>query len=115
MFWQALSAMRDLRRLHEIASILVRYGFGDMVRRIGLSKALERAGTALHWSEAADFAHMTPPNECGGHWRRWGRLSSNSARCSLPGSICSNPSGPPNSGNCRTVRRPPLGSRIPAA
>ncbi|MFT3760626.1 ABC1 kinase family protein [Thauera sp.] len=61
MFWQALTTMRDLGRLHEIASILVRYGFGDIVRRMGLANALERAGTALHWSEAADFAHMTPP------------------------------------------------------
>jgi len=61
MLWQALTAMRDLRRLHEIASILIRYGFGDMVRRMGLSNALERAGTALHWNEATDFAHMTPP------------------------------------------------------
>ncbi|MCV2217155.1 ABC1 kinase family protein [Thauera sp. Sel9] len=61
MFWQALTTMRDLGRLHEIASILVRYGFGDIVRRMGLANALERTGTALHWSEAADFAHMTPP------------------------------------------------------
>lgn len=61
MFWQALTTMRDLGRLHEIASILVRYGFGDVVRRMGLANALERAGTALHWREAADFAHMTPP------------------------------------------------------
>lgn len=61
MFWQALTTMRDLGRLHEIASILVRYGFGDIVRRMGLANALERAGTALHWREAADFAHMTPP------------------------------------------------------
>ncbi|WP_341646302.1 hypothetical protein [Thauera sp. SDU_THAU2] len=49
MFWQALTTMRDLGRLHEIASILVRYGFGDIVRRMGLANALERAGTALHW------------------------------------------------------------------
>lgn len=61
MLWQTLTAMRDLGRLHEIASILIRYGFGDMVRRIGLSNTLERAGQVLHWDDAANFAHMTPP------------------------------------------------------
>lgn len=61
MLWQALTAIRDLGRLHDIASILVRYGFGDMVRRIGLANALERAGCALHWSNAEEFAHLPPP------------------------------------------------------
>ena len=61
MLWQALTAIRDLGRLHDIASILVRYGFGDMVRRIGLANALERAGRALHWSNAEEFAHLPPP------------------------------------------------------
>src|SRR5690606_3680005 len=42
-------------------SILIRYGFGDMVRRLGLANALERAGKALHWSEARDLARMAPP------------------------------------------------------
>ncbi len=32
--------MRDLGRLHDIASILIRYGFGDMVRRMGLAATL---------------------------------------------------------------------------
>ena len=49
MFWQALLAVRDLGRLHDIASILIRYGFGGLVRRIGLANALERAGRALRW------------------------------------------------------------------
>ena len=61
MLWQALAAMRDLGRLHDIASILVRYGFGDLVRRIGLANVLERAGRALHWSKAEEFAHLPPP------------------------------------------------------
>lgn len=60
MLWQALTAVRDLGRLHDIASILVRYGFGDMVRRVGLANALERAGRALHWSNAEEFAHLPP-------------------------------------------------------
>ena len=61
MLWQALTAVRDLGRLHDIASILIRYGFGDMVRRMGLANALERAGRALHWNEADQLAHLPPP------------------------------------------------------
>ena len=61
MLWQALTAVRDIGRLHDIASILIRYGFGDMVRRMGLANALERAGRALHWSNAEEFAHLPPP------------------------------------------------------
>ncbi|HCX33540.1 MAG TPA: ubiquinone biosynthesis protein UbiB [Rhodocyclaceae bacterium] len=61
MLWQALTAVRDLGRLHDIASILIRYGFGDMVRRMGLANALERAGRALHWHEAEELAHLPPP------------------------------------------------------
>lgn len=61
MLWQALMAARDLGRLHEIASILIRYGFGDMVRRMGLANALERTGRALRWNEAAELAQLEPP------------------------------------------------------
>ncbi|MDD5336663.1 MAG: AarF/UbiB family protein [Rhodoferax sp.] len=61
MLWQALTTMRDLGRLHDIASILIRYGFGDMVRRMGLANALERVGRALHWNEAEELAHLEPP------------------------------------------------------
>ena len=61
MFWQALVAARDFGRLHEIASVLIRYGFGDMVRRMGMANALERAGRALLWQHADELAHMEPP------------------------------------------------------
>ena len=61
MLWQAISAVRDVGRLHDIASILIRYGFGDLVRRMGLANALERAGRALHWNNAEEFAHLPPP------------------------------------------------------
>ena len=61
MFWEGLSAARDLGRLHDIASILIRYGFGDAVRRLGLSSALEQAGKALHWKDAEQYARMEPP------------------------------------------------------
>lgn len=61
MLWQALSTVRDLGRLNDIASVLIRYGFGDMVRRMGLANALERTGRALHWHEAEELAHLDPP------------------------------------------------------
>ena len=61
MLWQAMTAVRDLGRLHNIASILIRYGFGDMVRRMGLANMLERTGRALHWNEAQELAHLEPP------------------------------------------------------
>lgn len=46
---ETLAAARDLGRLHEIASVLVRHGMSDLVRRLGLSGALERAGRLLHF------------------------------------------------------------------
>lgn len=61
MWWQALGAVRDFGRLHEIASILIRHGFGDMVQRVGLAKALERAGRALRWREPQEHAALDPP------------------------------------------------------
>jgi ubiquinone biosynthesis protein len=61
MLWEALGAARDLGRLHDIASVLIRFGFGDMVRRVGLSNALERAGKVLHWKEATELAQLEPP------------------------------------------------------
>jgi ubiquinone biosynthesis protein len=61
MLWQALESMRDLGRLHEIAVILIRYGFGDVVRRMGLANALERAGRTLRWRDAEELAQLPPP------------------------------------------------------
>ncbi|MEB2318303.1 MAG: AarF/UbiB family protein [Pseudomonadota bacterium] len=61
MLWQTLSSVRDIGRLHDIASVLVRHGFGDLVRRVGLANALERAGHALHWRAAGEYAQLSPP------------------------------------------------------
>ena len=49
--WETLGTVRDLGRLQEIASVLIRNGFGDLVRRIGLADVLERAGRLLHWGD----------------------------------------------------------------
>ena len=61
MLWQAISAVRDLGRLHDIAAVLIRYGFGDLVRRIGLAGVLERTGRALHWHVSEDLARLESP------------------------------------------------------
>ncbi len=61
VFWETLSAARDLGRLHDIASILIRYGFSDLVRRLGMANVLERAGKVLHWQEAGELARLEPP------------------------------------------------------
>ena len=59
--WESLGTVRDLGRLQEIAGVLIRYGFGDMVRRIGMSAALERTGRMLHWDDPEAMAYMAPP------------------------------------------------------
>lgn len=61
MIWETLSAARDLGRLHEVASVLVRYGFGDVVRRMGMAGALERAGHLLRSEHVAELAKLPPP------------------------------------------------------
>lgn len=61
MLIDTLFAARDLARLKEIASVLVRHGFGEVVRRLGLADRLERAGHALHWDHAADLARLPAP------------------------------------------------------
>jgi ubiquinone biosynthesis protein len=61
MLWEMLNAARDLGRVHDIASVLIRYGFGSFVRGLGLGKALEQAGRVLHWQHAEDFASLDTP------------------------------------------------------
>jgi len=56
-----LISARDLGRLHNIASILIRYGFSDMVRRLGMANVLERVGYVLHWQETVELAQLEPP------------------------------------------------------
>lgn len=52
--------VRDISRLHQISSVLIRYGLGDFVRRMGIGSVLERAGQILHWREAPESAHLEP-------------------------------------------------------
>jgi len=52
--------MRELPRLHEIASVFIRHGLGDFVQRIGIAGVLERAGQILHRSPVADAVTLDP-------------------------------------------------------
>jgi len=60
MVWGAISAVRDLPRLHEITSVFIRHGLGDLVRRVGVAGVLERAGQILHWSESSEAKQLEP-------------------------------------------------------
>jgi ubiquinone biosynthesis protein len=60
MLREALSTARDLGRLHEIASVLVRHGLGDVVRRLGIAGLLERAGRVLRWEATTGLAQKAP-------------------------------------------------------
>jgi ubiquinone biosynthesis protein len=54
------SVARELPRLREISSVLIRHGLGDVVRRAGVSTLLERAGLLLHGGQANETAHLEP-------------------------------------------------------
>ncbi len=61
MLRETLSVVRDLPRLHDIASVLIRYGWGDLVRLLGVSHILERAGRLLHWNTTSEVAQLDLP------------------------------------------------------
>ncbi len=54
MLLETVSAMRDLPRLHEITTVMIRHGFGDVMRRLGVISLLERAGQVLHLTKAEE-------------------------------------------------------------
>jgi ubiquinone biosynthesis protein len=58
---ETLGAMRDLPRLHQISSVLIRHGLGDFVQRMGIAGMLERAGQILRWGEATESVRLEPP------------------------------------------------------
>ncbi len=61
MLIKTLIAAQDLGRLHDIASVFMRYGFGDIVQRLGMSNLLERAGKVLHLPKIEEQAHLSAP------------------------------------------------------
>jgi ubiquinone biosynthesis protein len=58
MLWETISVVRDLPRLHEIATVMIRYGWGDLVRLLGISGALERTGRILHWHSTSEISQL---------------------------------------------------------
>ncbi len=56
MLLEALSTARDLGRLQDIASVLIRHGLGDAVRRLGLARIFDRAGKAINWKAPQGLA-----------------------------------------------------------
>ena len=58
MLWETISVVRELPRLHEIATVMIRYGGGDLVRLLGISGALERAGRILHWHSTNEVSQL---------------------------------------------------------
>jgi ubiquinone biosynthesis protein len=58
---ETLHAMRDLPRLRELAGILIRHGFGDVVRRAGVGTVLERAGEMLSVGQDQSLRELELP------------------------------------------------------
>ncbi|MCX7627960.1 MAG: AarF/UbiB family protein [Methylophilaceae bacterium] len=60
MIRETVSMMRDFSRLREIAGIFIRYGWGDLIKRLGLGNILGRAGNVLHPKAALEVMHLPP-------------------------------------------------------
>ena len=58
MLRETLGIMRELPRLHEIASVFIRHGLGDFVQRIGIAGVLERAGRILQFGPAGESVKL---------------------------------------------------------
>lgn len=56
-----LSTLRDFPRLKEIASLLIRYGFGELVLRLKLPRLLDQAGHKLAWPDNPTEAGADAP------------------------------------------------------
>ncbi|NOQ36174.1 MAG: ubiquinone biosynthesis protein UbiB [Methylococcaceae bacterium] len=61
MLWEMFNAAKDLGRIHEIASILIRYGFGGFVQELGFRRFLEKAGKVLHWKSDQEHQVLDTP------------------------------------------------------
>lgn len=58
---ESLHAFQDLPRLRELLAILVRHGFGDVLRRSGVGGLLERAGELLGAAQDPALASLPLP------------------------------------------------------
>lgn len=55
-----LDTGKDIRRLNELAAILLKYGFADMIRRLGLAASMEQAGKLVRQQVDRDMLTMQP-------------------------------------------------------
>ncbi len=60
MLKETFTVMRDLPRVREIVAILIRYGLGNLVQKLGLNKGIERASDALHLPGDHEITLMDP-------------------------------------------------------
>lgn len=58
MIWDTLKAARDLGRLHDVVGVLIRFGFSDLVSRLGLGHTLERAGRVLQRQAEPELSRL---------------------------------------------------------
>ncbi|PIE40577.1 MAG: ABC transporter [Gammaproteobacteria bacterium] len=56
-----LKTGKDLRRLNEVINILITYGFGDIIRRMGLAESMEKAGKLIRYQMPDEFLSLKPP------------------------------------------------------
>lgn len=55
-----LTTGKDLRRVNELAAIMLKYGFGDVIRRLDLVVPMEAAGKLVRQSITREFLTMKP-------------------------------------------------------
>ena len=103
---------RELPRLREISSILIRHGFGDLVRRAGVSTLLARAGQLLQWGQVNEVAHLELPQrvrlaleELGPTFVKFGQLLSTGRTWCRPTSSSSCVPSRTTSGRSRSSRQ----------
>lgn len=61
MIRETFSMMRDLSRMREIAGIMMRYGWGDLIKRLGLMDgAMGMASSLLRPRAALEIMHLPP-------------------------------------------------------
>ncbi len=68
-------------RTSEILTVLIRYGFEDVVRELGLDRLMERGRKLLGMAQAeARVRHLPQAVRCARRWKSWARRSSRWAR-----------------------------------
>ena len=62
MLWEFLNAAKDIGRMQDIATVLIRYGFGSFVQLLGLERILAQLGRRLHWQHAEEYTNLDTPH-----------------------------------------------------